>query len=136
MMAQPPAHTLVAGRVIAEKYKLLRLLGSGGMGAVYEAEHTWTTRRVAVKVMRAEYSQDEVAVQRFMQEAKSATVISHPNIVQVLDMGRDAKDGSLYIVQEFMEGLDLRDRLDQKSRLSVAEVLEILVPIMAALVAA
>src|SRR5436189_5436733 len=99
----PPAEPSGTFRIIAEKYKLLRLIGGGGMGSVYEAEHTWTTRRVAVKVMRAEYSRNEVAVQRFMQEAKSSTLISHPNIVQVLDMGRDPYDGSLYIVQEMMQ---------------------------------
>src|SRR5581483_10885546 len=99
------------GSVIAGKYAVSRLLGSGGMGAVYEAENTWTGRHVAVKILHPEHTRKREAVQRFMLEAKAATQIAHPNIVEVLDMGEDPSDGSLYIVQEFLEGEDLRQLL-------------------------
>ncbi len=124
------------GRVIGEKYRLVRPLGVGGVGEVFEAVHTWTTRRVAVKLLRPEYSRDEVVAQRFLQEAKNATSVSHPNIVDVLDMGRDGANGALYLVQELMQGGDLRDHLSQFGKLSLDETLAIVVPIMGAVVAA
>ena len=123
------------GRGIGEKYSVQRLIGAGGMGAVYVAENTWTGRRVAVKVMRPEFAANDAAVRRFMLEARTATQIAHPNIVEILDMGRDA-DGSLYIVQELLIGVDLRAYLDEHDRLRAVEALNIIVPIMGALVAA
>ncbi len=137
-VATPPdtARRDEAPRIVGEKYRLIRALGSGGMGTVYEAEHTWTTRRVALKVIHPEYSRDEVAARRFLQEAKNPTLIAHPNIVEVLDMGRDATDGNLYIVHELMNGSDLHARLAQGGALPLEEVLDVMVPIMGALVAA
>ena len=100
------------GRVVAGKYKLLRLLGAGGMGAVYEAENTWTHRRVAIKVLRASLTRDVDTVSRFLQEARAASAVRHPHIVDVLDMGREeSDDGALYIVQALLEGVDLRARM-------------------------
>ena len=73
---------------LAGKYRLVRLIGQGGMGEVYEAENTWTTRRVAAKVLRGEYARDTELVERFLREARAATRIAHPTIVEVLDMGQ------------------------------------------------
>ncbi len=121
--------------VIGEKYKVARLLGEGGMGAVYEAENTWTRRRVAVKLMRPEFARDPEAVQRFLREAQSAAQIDHPNVVSVLDMGRDAA-GSLYIVQEFLVGQDLSDYLGEHGAVSPDEALELILPVIDGLAAA
>jgi serine/threonine-protein kinase len=137
MAAPSPAGDARIGQVVADKYRLVRLLGQGGMGAVYEAVNTWTTRRVALKFLRAELTAEPGAVARFTQEAKTATAIAHPSIVEVLDMGRDPTDGSLYIVQEFLDGGDLRHFLQGSGgRLPPDEALDIAIPVMGALVAA
>ncbi len=81
------------GSLLGGKYQLVRLIGTGGMGAVYEALNTWTDRRVAIKVLHAEFAKRKEVTQRFMQEAKAATRIAHPNIVDVLDLGEDPSDG-------------------------------------------
>jgi serine/threonine-protein kinase len=82
-----PAREDRSGALVGGKYRLVRLLGRGGMGAVYEAENTWTRRRVAMKLLRPEYARDREALRRFMQEAQSASQIAHPNIIDVLDLG-------------------------------------------------
>src|SRR4051812_27814364 len=136
-MAESDAvHQARVGQTIGDKYQVLRLLGVGGMGAVYEAENTWIKRRVALKVLFQNLAADPEVARRFMQEAQSATQINHPNIVYVLDMGRDARDGAFYIVQEFLDGADLRARLEKDKRLSIADALMTLAPIMSALGAA
>jgi serine/threonine-protein kinase len=126
----------LSGQTIAGKYRLDRRLGAGGMGVVYEALNTWTGRRVAVKLLHPSFSTDEEVVSRFRREARSATRITHPNIVDVLDLGQDPNDGTLYMVQEFLTGDTLRQRISAKTRFSMAEAVEILVPIMNALAAA
>ncbi|MEI8259530.1 MAG: serine/threonine-protein kinase, partial [Deltaproteobacteria bacterium] len=124
------------GTTLAGKYKLTRLLGVGGMGAVFEGTNTWTDRRVAIKLMlTANGAIDPELGQRFMREAKAATKIAHENIVDILDMGQDA-DGSLFIVQEFLAGTDLRHVLDERGAISPRETAEILAPVMSALIAA
>jgi len=91
------------GSEIAGKYQLLRLLGEGGMGAVYEAVHEFTQRRVAVKLMQPGFARAPLAAERFLREAQAPSTIGHPGIVQVLDGGQDT-DGSLYLVLELLEG--------------------------------
>ncbi len=136
-MAESDAvHQARVGQTIGDKYQVLRLLGVGGMGAVYEAENTWIKRRVALKVLFQNLAADPEVARRFMQEAQSATQINHPNIVYVLDMGRDARDGAFYIVQEFLEGADLRARLEKDKRLAIPDALTLIAPIMSALGAA
>ncbi len=124
------------GDTIGERYRVIRLLGQGGMGAVYESENTWTKRRVAIKVLLPALSGDNKAVARFQGEAQSATRLQHPNIVDVLDMGKDARTGAVFIVQEFLRGEDLYHYLAKKERLSCFEAAEILVPVMSALAVA
>ncbi len=123
------------GTTLAEKYALKQLLGVGGMAAVFEAENTWTGRRVAIKLLTADLDGDdeEEKTARFMQEARAATRVEHPNIVQILDMGRDAQDGSLFIVEEYLTGQDLRALLDGRKKLAVRSALEIMIPVMDAL---
>ncbi|MEI8255336.1 MAG: serine/threonine-protein kinase [Deltaproteobacteria bacterium] len=134
-MPRPDPLEQRVGTTLAGKYRLERVLGAGGMGAVYAATNAWTERRVAIKVMLAGNVMTEDLVARFMREARAATRIAHENIVQILDMGQDA-DGSLYIVQEFLQGSDLRKLLDERRSLSARESIEILAPVMSALIAA
>lgn len=122
------------GHVVAQKYLLQRLLGAGGMGAVFEAKNQDTGRRVALKLMLASLAQHQDQVDRFLREARAASKMEHPNIVQVFDVGRDA-DGSFFIVQEFLQGKDLRALLDERGALSPKEARTLLAPVMSALAA-
>jgi serine/threonine-protein kinase len=125
------------GTILAHKYKLVRLIGSGGMGAVFEAENIRTGKRVAVKLLLAsgESGMSPEVAARFVREARAATRVEHPHIVQVFDMDA-AEDGALFIVQELLSGADLRRVLDRRHRLSARETVETLLPIMGALVLA
>ena len=94
------------GELIAGRYRLERLLGAGGMGAVYEAVHEFTQRRVAVKLMHPAFARSRQAAERFVREAQAPSSIGHAGIVEVLDGGR-AEDGSLYLVLELLQGQTL-----------------------------
>jgi serine/threonine protein kinase len=119
--------------VLGGKFALIRPLGQGAVGSVFEALNTWTQRRVAVKVLLPEHAEDAHLVQRFVQEAHAAASIRHPNIVDVLDLDRDSTDGSLFLVLEYVPGLDLRALLGQRGSLAVGESLDLLVPLLGAL---
>ena len=127
-----------AGDILGGKYQLLRLLGEGGMGQVFEAVNQNTDRRVAIKTLHPEWTREPAVVQRFLREARAATKINHPNVVDVLDLDTDAATGAPYIVQEFLAGESLEGHLASRpdKRLPVADALRILVPVMEALVAA
>jgi eukaryotic-like serine/threonine-protein kinase len=99
----------VIGRNIGN-YKIVRVLGEGGMGTVYLAEHPMIGKRVAVKMLRPDLGTDPGLVSRFFQEAKAVNEIRHPNIVDISDFG-STSDGIVYFVMELMEGQSLRDRL-------------------------
>jgi serine/threonine-protein kinase len=123
------------GTTLGGKYRILRLLGEGGMGEVYQAEHVKLKRRVAVKVMRPGLSANPEAMERFVREAQAASAIGHPNIVDIQDIGEEP-DGSCYLVMELLHGQPL-DHLLAKSggRLPVQRALGILLQILSALVA-
>ena len=127
-----------AGDILGGKYQLVRLLGEGGMGQVFEAINQNTERRVAIKTLHPQWVSDPSVVQRFLREARAATRISHPNVVDVLDLDVDQPTGAPYIVQEFLAGESLEAHLDARPgrRFPVDEALRILVPVMGALVAA
>jgi serine/threonine-protein kinase len=102
------------GKTVDRKYKLLRLLGEGGMGSVYEAEHEGTHRRVAVKIVDPRVlSPDGKMASRFRREAKTAGAIDSQHIVQVLDAGEDEARGTLYLVMEHLLGHDLQHLIDR-----------------------
>jgi serine/threonine protein kinase len=122
------------GEVIADKFRIEKLIGVGAMGAVYRAVHEWTQRTVAVKLLFDSPNAAE-SIERFFREARAATKIGHRNIVEVLDMGQHS-DGTYYLVQELLEGETLRQRLDRLTKLSPTEALEALLPVMDALAAA
>lgn len=106
----------MVGEVIDRKYKLVALIGEGGMGAVYEARHTETGRRVALKVIRGEEKElDAERVRRFQREARAAAAVDTQHITQVLDAGTDPASGLPYLVLEYLSGEDLQQLLDRVS---------------------
>jgi serine/threonine protein kinase len=129
------AHDLLIGKPIAGRYRVVRLLGEGGMGAVYEATAIDRSDAVAIKVLAAQYAVDDVAARRFMHEAEAAARINHKNIAAVSQMGREPS-GALYIVQELLRGEDARSILQRRGTLSLGESLGIVLPIADALDAA
>jgi serine/threonine protein kinase len=84
-------------------YRIVRLLGEGGMGAVYEARHEAIERKVAIKVLHAQYAADAEFTERFINEARAVNIVDHPGLVQLSDYGR-LPDGTAYIVMEYLKG--------------------------------
>jgi eukaryotic-like serine/threonine-protein kinase len=112
-------------------YELIRKLGEGGMGAVYQAKDTRNSSIVALKVLPRSRARDKIFLQRFEQEAQAAFELDHPNIVHGLDVGN--ADGYYFLVMEFVEGHDVYSLLEQKGRLTENEALSILEQIASAL---
>jgi serine/threonine protein kinase len=124
------------GRVLGDTYQILRLVGEGGMGRVYEAKHLrLRDRRFAVKILHPEFSQKAEIVSRFQQEAESASAIDHPNVVSVLDVHRTA-DGQPYLVGEFLDGEELGKRLLRLGKLEVPAAVHLVRQVCRALAAA
>jgi serine/threonine protein kinase/tetratricopeptide (TPR) repeat protein len=121
--------------VVGGKFVLIRQIGHGAVGAIFEAEDTWIGRRVALKVLHPHVARHPDVMWRFRREARAAASIDHPNIVNVLEVGQ-RRDGTYYIVQELLDGISLRTHLERHVRLPMIEALDIMVPIMGALVAA
>ena len=116
-------------------YRLVKLLGSGGMGMVYEAIHDGIGGRAAIKVLRPEIALHKEATQRFFSEARAANLISHPGIVHIFDCGY-AASGTAYLAMEFLEGESLRQRLERLRTLTVSEAIRIARQVASALHAA
>jgi serine/threonine protein kinase len=95
-----------AGQTIAGKYRLNRILGSGGMASVWSATNTFTEREFAIKFMLPQIARTPEAARRFLLEAKVSGRINHPNIIEVIDVGQ-AEDGSLFLVMELLSGVSL-----------------------------
>lgn len=111
------------GKVLDGKYRLTKLIGKGGMGSVYEAEHEVISRRVAVKMLNPEYADESDVAERFVREAKAASAIGHPNIIDIQDVGEH--EGATYIVMELLEGTSLSSLIKSKGRLEPAHVVSI-----------
>jgi len=126
---------LSTGEIIDGKYRTTRLIGEGGMGAVYEAENIRIHRKVAIKVLHAGVAETAEAVQRFEREAQAAGRIGSEHIVEVLDLG-NLPSGDRYMVMEFMDGDSLGGRIKSKGRLAPAELYPIAHQLLAALDAA
>ncbi len=133
-MAAGPSRSRI-GTTVAGKYRIESLLGEGGMGAVYEAEHVVTHRRVAVKLLHASLGWSETFVERFLLEAQVAAKIGHPNIIEVLDAGVD-DDGVCYAVLTLLKGESVARMLERLHRLSLADALTITLEVLDALAAA
>ncbi|ACY17589.1 serine/threonine-protein kinase [Haliangium ochraceum] len=115
-------------------YRITQELGAGGMGAVYAAEHTLLGRRAAIKVLLPQMSREAEIVNRFLNEAKAASAIKHPGIVQIYDLGHQ-EDGSAYIAMEYLEGEGLEVRIRRLGRLPVQQALRFTGQIASALAA-
>jgi len=136
LMADEDIVAVKVGDTLGERYKLVRAISAGGMGAVFEAENTWTLRRVALKVLQSHLATDPGAVSRFQSEARLASRVAHPNLIDVLDLGRDERTGTLYLITELLAGRDLRDELAARGRFTPRDALDVMVPVMRALGAA
>jgi serine/threonine protein kinase len=106
--AQPPAppDDPLLGMVLSDRYRIIRKLGEGGMGAVYQAEHALIEKRIALKVLFPELTRRTDLVARFLQEAKSASRIGHENVIDISDFGQ-SPEGLVYIAMEYLDGHDL-----------------------------
>ena len=114
---------LKPGMIISDRYEIIDKVGSGGMADVYKARDQRLNRFVAIKVLKPEYSSDKSFVNKFRAEAQSAAGLSHPNIVNVYDVGDDS--GLHYIVMELVEGITLKRFIERKGKLEVKEAVGI-----------
>jgi serine/threonine-protein kinase len=134
-MRAAPAPPGVEGRVLGGRYRLLRRLGTGGMGSVWLCEHVLLGRRYALKVLNADRAADPELVERFRQEARAASGITQENVVDVIDSGEDA-GGEHYYVMEVLEGRSLGQVLREDGLLPVGRALALLEQVCRALAAA
>src|SRR5262245_17879860 len=123
------------GKLLGERFLVQELLGQGGSGTIYRAEHVTLRRRVAIKVLHTELSRDDLAVERFRREATTLTEIDNEHIVEIHDFGR-APDGRLYLAMELLEGETLDSVLVREKQLSVERVADILIQVGEALMEA
>lgn len=125
---------LKEGVILGERYEIISRIGSGGMADVYKAKDHKLNRMVAVKVLKPEFREDKTFIRKFRTEAQAAAGLSHPNIVNVYDVGEDR--GVYYIVMELVEGITLKDYIDRKGKLSVKEATSIAIQVSLGLEAA
>ena len=125
---------VMKGQKINDRYQIIKSIGEGGMANVYLAYDTILDRNVAVKVLRGDLANDEKFVRRFQREALAASSLSHPNIVEVYDVGED--NGEYYIVMEYIEGKHLKNLIKKRGHLSVSEAVDIVLQITAGLTVA
>ncbi len=129
--APPP----LIGQTLGGKYRAIRVLGEGGMGAVYECDHVALHRKVAVKVLHPAQARKKASVARFQNEAHVAGAIGHPNICSVLDMG-ELDDGSPFLVMELLLGETLAERIASEGALPFDDVVDVISQVLSGLVAA
>lgn len=125
---------LTPGTILAGRYEIVGRIGAGGMSNVYKAKDQKLNRFVAVKVLKPEFSADATFVKKFRVEAQSAAGLSHPNIVNVYDVGEE--NGIYYIVMELVQGITLKHYIERKGKLDIREVLNISVQIASGMGAA
>ena len=132
----PPLGTdpLIA-QLVADRYRVIRKLGVGGMGSVYLAEHVVIEKKLVLKVLAPDLARREDLVARFLQEARSASRIGHENVIDISDFGQSA-DGYVYIAMEYLEGTDLGQVVRAEGALAWARVRDIVMQICRALRAA
>ncbi|MGN1183934.1 MAG: protein kinase, partial [Oliverpabstia sp.] len=125
---------LKEGMIVGERYEIISRIGSGGMADVYKAKDGKLNRLVAVKVMKAEFSEDKNFIAKFRKEAQAAAGLAHPNVVNVYDVGED--NGIYYIVMELVQGITLKDYITRKGKLTVREATSIAIQVSLGLEAA
>ncbi|HLN61257.1 MAG TPA: Stk1 family PASTA domain-containing Ser/Thr kinase, partial [Symbiobacteriaceae bacterium] len=122
---------MVTGTFLANRYRIGERIGGGGMALVYRARDEQLGRDVAVKVLRGQFGTDEEFIRRFRREAQNAASLSHPNVVQIFDVGRD--DDQYFIVMELVEGQTLKELIQRQGPLPIAEAVRISAEILGAL---
>ncbi|HEY2744592.1 MAG TPA: protein kinase [Polyangia bacterium] len=127
--------TDLVGQILADRYRVVRLVGEGGMGQVYEAQHVNINKRFALKLLRPEIVSNGEAVARFRQEAWSASSIGHENIIEIEDFAT-LPSGAVYLAMEFLEGVALSERMREEPALSFGEALDIMLQVSSGLAAA
>ena len=130
-----PSAALAIGQALEGKYKIIREIGRGAMGVVYEGLHVALDRRVAVKTLRHEMSNDADLATRFQREARAASAIGHPHIIDVFDLGR-TPDGLLFMVMELLDGKPLTTLLQQTPLLPVPLAVNLMTQVLGGLSAA
>lgn len=125
---------IVRGQKINDRYQIIRTIGEGGMANVYLAYDTILDRNVAVKILRGDLAEDEKFVRKFQREAISASSLSHPNIVEMYDVGED--DGRYFIVMEYVEGVTLKNLIKRRGALTLSEVIDIMLQLTSAIACA
>jgi len=113
--------SLTPGQILDNKYRIVRLIGEGGMGSVHEGENTRIARRVAIKVLHQAATANEQVVQRFEREAQAAGRIGSDHILEVLDMGQ-LPDGDRYMVMEYLDGEPLSGRIEKLGRMTPGQI--------------
>ncbi|SDJ73281.1 Stk1 family PASTA domain-containing Ser/Thr kinase [Sediminibacillus albus] len=122
---------MLSGRILNERYKIKQTIGGGGMANVYLARDIILDRDVAIKVLRLEYANDDEFIARFHREAHSATSLSHPNIVNIYDVGEE--DGIYYMVMEYVDGMTLKKYIQTYGPINVEEALNIMKQVTSAI---
>ena len=115
---------IIRGQKINDRYEIIRTIGEGGMANVYLAYDTILNREVAVKVLRGDLADDEKFVRRFQREAIAASSLSHPNIVEMYDVGED--NGKYFIVMEYVDGITLKSLIKKRGCMSLVETIDIM----------
>jgi len=123
------------GRTVAGKYKLTRCIGQGGMGTIFEAEHTLIGNRVAVKLLHEPFAAKREPVQRLYREAQATGVIGHPNIIKVHDVG-ETEEGVPFLVMELLDGESLGEHIERNGPRPLGFVLDVAIQMLSALNAA
>jgi serine/threonine protein kinase len=129
------SHANLVNHVLADRYRLIKLIGEGGMGSVYQAEHITIGRKLAIKVLAPEYCDSPEVVARFLQEARTASMLHHEHIVDITDFGY-TKQGLAFLTMEYLEGEDLATLLSREGRQPWARLRRIILQVCRALNAA
>ncbi|MCP3739046.1 Stk1 family PASTA domain-containing Ser/Thr kinase [Rossellomorea sp. BNER] len=122
---------MLKGKRLSGRYKIQDMVGGGGMANVYLAHDMILDREVAIKMLRLDFANEEEFIKRFQREAQSATSLAHPNIVSIFDVGEE--DDLYYIVMEYVDGMTLKQYIQQHSPVSVEKVLDIMTQITSAI---
>jgi serine/threonine-protein kinase len=125
----------VEGTLLSGRYRVLRLLGVGGMGTVYLVEHVEIRRQFAAKLLSSEYAGSRTTIERFMKEARMVASIRHPHVIEIIDFGH-TDDGMPFFVMELLEGEDLADVIKREQRIAWPHARDILLQTLDALAAA